>query len=238
MNRFSLNSNMMNKTTLNIIKPLIKHNNKSKVFYVCSSGGCGSTLLFNYLKNFGKVYHIHDRYPPSELQYIGTENTDRNVYSEWFNGVKIPENELENYKVIFIYRNPIQVIYSRFAQPKGPNISHLQHVKCNNNGNINIGDVLATRKDLYGLEEFFDNYTIPANRNYNIYCVKYELFWNNISLFNKIMDIPDIPNLYPVKRERKKMMSYVVDLSIIYNSLINKMNAMNFIQIIEPHKKS
>jgi len=228
-----MQSMLNNKPKLN----LNSISNKKRVFYVCSSGGCGSTILFNYLKNFGTVYHIHDRYPPNELEYIGKQNTYKDIYSEWFNGVKIPENELENYKVIFIYRHPLQVIYSRFSQPKGPNITHLQHIKCINDGNINIFDVLKTRKDLYGLEEFFDNYTIPKERNYNIYCVKYELFWNNILLFNQIMEIPDIPSLYPVKNERQKHMRNVVDLSIIYNSLIRKMNKMNFIEIIKPKQK-
>ncbi len=36
----------------------------------------GSTVLFNYLANFGNVYHIHDRYPPKKLQYVGKENTN------------------------------------------------------------------------------------------------------------------------------------------------------------------
>ena len=240
MNRFSLNYMMKQPNIFNNVKSNNIFNNvsnKKRVFYVCSSGGCGSTVLFNYLKNFGNVYHIHDRYPPNELEYIGKENTNKEVYSEWFNGVKIPENELENYKVIFIYRNPLQVIYSRLAQPKGPNVTHLQHIKCDNNGYINLFDVLKTRKDLYGLEQFFDNYTTSKERNYNIYCVKYELFWSNISLFNKIMEIPDIPSLYPVKNERPKEMSFFVQLSIIYNSLIRKMNSMKFIEIIKPKQK-
>jgi len=236
MSRFSLNymmeSMLNNKPKINL--SLNNISNKKRVFYVCSSGGCGSTILFNYLKNFGKVYHVHDRYPPNELEYIGKENTDKDVYSEWFNGVKIPENELENYKVIFIYRNPLQVIYSRFALPNGPNKPHLQHVKCVDD-NIHLDTVLKTRTDLYGLEEFFDNYTIPKERNYNIYCVKYKLFWNNISLFNKIMEIPDVPSLYPIKNERPKQMIHVVELSIIYNSLIRKMNEMKFIEIIRPN---
>ena len=75
---------------------------KSKVFYICSSGGCGSTIIFNYLKNFGNVYHVHDRYPPNKLEYIGKENTDKDVYSEWFNGVQIPEENLKNYKNVLI----------------------------------------------------------------------------------------------------------------------------------------
>jgi len=203
-------------------------------YYICSSGGCGSTIIFNYLSNFGNVYHIHDRYPPKKLQYIGKENTQKDVYNEWFNGVEIPEDKLKNYKIIFIYRHPIQVIFSRFAQTKGPNIPHLQHIKCLNNGNINIFDVIRLKKDLYGIEQFFDNYTIPTDRNYEIYSLKYELFWNNISAFNQIIGIPDIKELYPVKQERPKTFSFVKELSFIYNSLINKMNEMRFIEIIKP----
>ena len=237
MNRFSLNF-----TNSSRVKPLINNFNnyfdKNKVFYVCSAGGCGSTVLFNYLKNFGTVYHIHDRYPPNNLEYIGKENTDKDIYSEWFNGVKIPDEKLQNYKVIFIYRDPIQVIFSRFAQRNGPNIQHLKHIKCDNGGNINIYDVLKTRKDLYKLEDFFDNYVIPSKRNYNIYCVKYDLFWSNISLFNKVMEIPDIKELYPVRQEKPKQIQFLIQLGFIYKSLISKMQSMRFIEIVEPRKEN
>lgn len=233
MNRLSM------QFVSNKITPVKKYNinnfyNKDMNYYICSSGGCGSTIIFNYLSNFGNVYHIHDRYPPKKLQYIGKENTQKDVYNEWFNGVEIPEDKLKNYKIIFIYRHPIQVIFSRFAQTKGPNIPHLQHIKCLNNGNINIFDVIRLKKDLYGIEQFFDNYTIPTDRNYEIYSLKYELFWNNISAFNQILGIPDIKELYPVKQERPKTFSFVKELSFIYNSLINKMNEMRFIEIIKP----
>ena len=233
MSRFSM------QFVSNKITPVKKYNinnfyNKEMNYYICSSGGCGSTIMFKYLANFGNVYHIHDRYPPKKLQYIGKENTQEDVYNEWFNGVEIPEDKLKNYKIIFMYRHPIQVIFSRFAQTKGPNIAHLQHIKCANNGNINIFDVIRLKKDLYGIEEFFDNYTIPTDRNYEIYSLKYELFWNNISTFNKILGIPDIKDLYPVKQERPKTFSLVKELSFIYNSLINKMNGMNFVEIIKP----
>lgn len=238
-NRFSLslinnfNANYNTNYNANTYK---NYYDENKIFYVCSSGGCGSTILFEYLKNFGKVYHIHDRYPPNELEYVGNVNTDKEVYSEWFNGVKIPDNELHKYKVIFIYRNPIAVIYSRFAQANGPNIPHLQHIKCNNNGNINIFDVLKLKTDLYGIESFFDSYTIPTKKNYDIYCIKYELFWNNISLFNKILAIPDVQKLYPVKQERAKKYQYMTELSKIYRPLINKMHTMKFIELIKPIK--
>ena len=208
--------------------------NKDMNYYVCGSGGCGSTIVYNYLKNFGNSYHIHDRNPPNKLCYIGNENTDEKVYSEWFNKTEIPQDNLKNYKVIFIYRNPLEVIFSRFAKPKGPHIDHMKHVQCDNNGNISLSDVLMSKKDLYGIENFFDNYTIPTNRNYIIYCIKYEQLFNNFNLFNKVLGIPDIPQLYPKKIETKKKYVYLKELYNIYYPLILKMNNMNFINVIQP----
>jgi hypothetical protein len=144
--------------------------NKDMTYYVCSSGGAGSTIIFNYLSMFGNVFHIHDRYPPNSLQYVGKENTIEDIYSEWFNNVDIPENKLQNFKVIFIYRHPIQVIFSRCVQKNGPNIPHLQHIKCANNGKINFFDVIKTQTDLYGLEEFFDKLIFRDILNYIRIC--------------------------------------------------------------------
>ena len=53
---------------------------KDMNYYICSYGGSGSTVLFNYLSNFGNVYHIHDRYPPLNLSYVGNQNTNINTY--------------------------------------------------------------------------------------------------------------------------------------------------------------
>lgn len=206
--------------------------NKNMNYYICSSGGCGSTIISNYLANFGNVYHIHDRYPPNKLTYIGKENTTQDVYKEWFNSIPIPEEKLNNYKVIFIYRNPLQIIYSRFAQKHGPNVNHLKNIMCDNNGNINIYDVVKSCKDLYKIEEFFDNYVSNKERNYDIYCVKYEMFWNNIDKFNQVLGIPNIKHLYPEKKERIKLIQFKDQLNKIYMSLILKMNMMQFIEII------
>lgn len=214
-------------------RSLVNNNfNKDLHFYICSSGGCGSTILFNYLSNFGNVYHIHDRYPPDKLCYTGNINTDEPVYEEWFNKTEIPENKLSNYKVIFIYRNPIDVIFSRFATPNGPNITHMKHVKCDNNGEIYFGDIIKSNTDLYKLEQFFDNYTVFKGRNYNIYCIKYEMLFHNMNVLNKVLGIPNITSLYPLKNERKKRYTYLKELTVIYYSLINKMNRMQFLEVI------
>jgi hypothetical protein len=234
-----LNFNLERQNNKSIINNHINNNNiqknlfnKDMNFYICSSGGCGSTLLFKYLSQFGNSYHIHDKYPPDKLSYTGSINTDEPVYEEWFNKTEIPLNKVPNYKVIFIYRNPIDIIFSRFATLDGPNIPHMQHIKCNNDGNIHFKDIIRTGRDLYDLELFFDNYTTLKNRNYPIYCIKYEQFFNNISSFNKILNIPDIKTLYPTKYERKKQYTHVKELSIIYCHLINKMMKMRFIEII------
>ena len=50
-----------------------------------------------------------------------------------------------------------------------------------------------------------------------------------IDIFNKILEIPDIKSLYPVKIERKKKKYYIKQLTEIYKSLIVKMNKMPFI---------
>ena len=239
MSRFSLNfmNEPIRRVAYTQTKTFANYFDQNKIFYICSSGGCGSTIISNYLSNFGNVYHIHDRTPPNKLTYVGKLNTTEDVHSEWFNNVEIPEDKLKNYKVIFVYRHPIPVIFSRFAQRYGPNTKHLQNIKCTNNGEINIYDVLRTGRDLYGLEEFFDNYVSSKERNYPVHCVKYEQFWNNLSLFNAVMGIPDIKELYPIKHENPKRLQFAQQLNKIYASLINKMNKMRFIEIIAPIEK-
>jgi len=233
MRRFSIKY-MTENSIFDKQKTTSQYYNKNMNFYICSSGGCGSTIIFNYLSLFGNVYHIHDRNPPKNLQYIGKENTCEDIYSEWFNNIEIPNEKIQNYKVLFIYRNPIQIIYSRFVSKNfKANNQHLQNIKCTNN-NISLFDIIVSKKDLYGIEEFYDNYITPSDRNYTIYAIKYELFWNNISLFNRAIGIPDIKELYPIKNERPKKMYYIKELSYIYKSLINKMDNMNFIELIEP----
>ena len=80
-----------------------KYFDKNMHYYICSYGGCGSTVLSEYLSHFGNVYHIHDRNPPKKLKYVGKNKTNEDVYSEWFNKVDIPDTELKNYKVILPY---------------------------------------------------------------------------------------------------------------------------------------
>ena len=194
-----------------------------KTFYICSYGGCGSTMLTNALKKYGKVKHIHSKKPPNELEYIGNDNGG-NCYEEWFNGIKIPSNEINNYYVIYIYKKPIKAILSRFTDP-----SHLEHIQVDKN--IVLNDLINTSKDLYGIYEFYNNYTEPnKNRNYKIYSVKYEVLFDNQDQLSKLLNIGPL-NL--VKQETLRKIDYNVLLALykIYKDLINKMDQNKFIII-------
>ena len=211
---------------------------KTKHYYVCSYGGCGSKMLVEYLSHFGNVYHIHSRYPPEKLQYIGNtnnQNTYINQY-EWFiPDSEIPEDQLSNYTVIYIYRNPINAIYSRFSS-----LAHLQNIQCKNI-NLQISDIIDSSSDLYGIEEFFDNYmdSNTSSRNYTIYGIKYDHLFENMGQFNTFFNLPDDPKLYPVKKEtdRERSLHHYL-LEIIYGNLIRKMDAHDFITgIVQKYKK-
>jgi hypothetical protein len=190
-----------------------------KHFYVCSYGGCGSKMLCNALQPFGNVYHIHSRNPPDKLEYIGDMNNIK-CYYEWFNGIQIPHDQIDNYYVLYIYKNPSKSIISRFTIPE-----HLDHIQCNR---ITLNDVVNSSKDLYGIHEFYNNYTQSNNRNYKIYAVKYE------DIFDKQDELSALLGIGPlqlVKQETVYTDNNDIKLTEIYKDLIDTMNTNPFIMM-------
>lgn len=194
-----------------------------KTFYICSYGGSGSYMLKRALQKYGKIEHVHSRNPPDKLEYIGNKGGG-NCYYEWFNGKKIPEEKIKNYYVIFIYKNPINSIYSRYWNPE-----HLLHVQTNTN--TKLSDVISQMKDLYQIEEFYDNYTKPNNnRNYKIICVKYEDIFEKQNELSKYLGIGPL-NIIKRETKRKKNKNDIEKLNIIYKNLLEKINKNDFIFI-------
>ena len=190
------------------------------IFYVCSYGGCGSKMLCQALTKYSRsVKHVHSRKPPIELEYIGGGE----CYYEWFNGIKIPDDKLNDYKVIYIYRNPVKSILSRFKISK-----HLEHIQTDIKTTIN--DVVTQQKDLYGIREFYNNYTSKnKSRNYKIYCVKYEDIFKKQNELSKILNIGPL-NL--IKKERKyKVNDFSLKLDVIYKDVIDNMTSNDFVFI-------
>jgi len=200
-------------------------------FYVCSFGGSGSKMLQTYLSNFGNTFHIHSRNPPNKLTRVGTSE-----FPEWFNNIEINDvcetqlyqlNQLDKIKVIYIYRNPVDAVYSRFYVKHGDDNyyttkDHLTNINAEHWG---LETLIGNMIDLWKLDEFFNNYTMPNNqRNYQIYCVNYDKFWDNISLFNSALNLPDIKELYPIRKETSTHHSiYRKELTQLYKPLTDKM---------------
>lgn len=206
-------------------------------YYICSYGGSGSTILYKYLSNFGRAYHIHSRYPPAKLKYTGSLFSAKNIRSEWFNDIDIPEDQLHFYKVIFIYRNPIHAIYSSFINTEfegfiGACREHVMNIEACITGDLHISDVVRASKDLYGIENFYNNYVNPHfKKNYNILCVKYENLFDHFPLLNSVLGIPNCEELYPIKKETKRPAYNYHKLLQIYKSLLQKMENMDAIEI-------
>jgi uncharacterized protein YlbG (UPF0298 family) len=189
-----------------------------KTFYVCSYGGSGSTMLTKSLKKFGNVEHVHSRNPPDKLQYIG-KNGGGDAFFEWFNGIDVPDDEIENYYVIYIYRNPSFAIPSKFENP-----IHLRNIECDTK--IRMKNVIDSSTDLYKINEFYNNYTSNKKRNYIIYSIKYEEIFDKQDELSKLLGIGKL-NLInkSVRTESNK------ELDEIYKDLINTMNNNSFIMI-------
>ena len=192
-----------------------------KIFIVCSYGGCGSKMLCAYLRQFGAVKHVHSRYPPAQLTHVGL--------NEWFSESPVNPADLPNYYVIYIYRAPVKAILSRFGQAE-----HLAHIQTN--PATTLQDVITRQQDLYGIENFFDNYTTPAiKRNYKIYCVKYEDFFNKLAEFNRVFNIHCSKAQYPAEHTTPKTDPSPADMVVldrIYGRLHHKMQHMPFIKVV------
>ena len=196
----------------------------NSTFYVCSYGGSGSTMLCNYLKQYGQSFHIHSRNPPDKLEYTGTIHGG-NAHHEHFNGIKIPDSKINQYKVIFIYKNPIKSIYSIFKNP-----NHLKHIELPHM--INFDKVIEEKKDLYRITEFYNNYVNNKNKNknYKIYCIKYEDLFENMHVLHNVLGLPPIKNKL-IKREKVREEPDKDILEYIYKDLLSEMKQNDFIMV-------
>ena len=91
---------------------------------------------------------------------------------------------------------------------------------------------MRANKDLYGIEEFFDNYTQKRDRNYEIHVVKYEHFFDNIETFNEYMEVPNVPELYPELNETEIDIFYFPELTAIYKKLMDRMEELPFAYVV------
>ena len=85
-----------------------------KIFYICSFGGCASTLLYRFLNKYGIAFHIHSRFPPNFLCSIRKTKLSKKL--EWFNYSHIlNQKDVKKVKVIYIYRKPSNLYYLKIV---------------------------------------------------------------------------------------------------------------------------
>ena len=209
-------------------------NKHIRKFFICSWGGCGSTLFYKYLNNFGKSYHIHERNPKKNLCYPINYKNDICVPTACaqFSNYQIENHNLKNYTFIFLIRNPVKCIYSRFINNKYCNYKHhLKHIFCDI---IELKDVINSNKDLYKLNEFYDNYT-NSKKQYNILVINFDNIDNNIENINRILKIPK--NNYFPKLVHK---DYNHDKTVvkIYETLSQKIDKIQYKQLTNTKNKT
>jgi hypothetical protein len=149
-----------------------------RVFFICSYGGCGSKMLMELLSQFGRVIHIHSRRPPTRLTW-----PDRRWFrGEWFGDDFVHH---DNVTVIYIYRDPVASILSRFSD------GHLINIQVPRACAIAKHGISAICDDDLRLMEFHSNYMHPTkNREYPIVCINFHKFWSHKSHICKILSIP------------------------------------------------
>ena len=157
-----------------------------RIFYICSYGGCASTMICKFLSKFYKVYHIHSRFPPMRL--CGVRKTKKAKKFEWFRYSALLNKKQRNMvTVIYLYRKPSMSLLSK----DGWGSTHFSHLSLDNkkmsrfhskDNSVRL-EYSKTEKDLLGLNNFFKNYVFRNfNKNYRIHCIKYETLWDDIEM--------------------------------------------------------
>ena len=148
-------------------------------YCVCSYGGCASKVLVNFLIKYGSVYHIHSRKPPVNLT---------KPQKEYFTSTRVVDYSLDQYKIIYIARSPVEAFLSRFGYStfkaiQSPHMGILNTVcpdAVKQLDESHVINYLSHGVDLAGYESFYNNYvTKDINANYPIYIINYHKMWTH-----------------------------------------------------------
>jgi len=209
---------------------LISNDNKEKVFYVCSYGGCGSWMVVNFLSKYGYSYHMHKRKVPAYIDKIwDKDEIIKEHESRHTTSCKFPETDNYQNYIIFIYSKPLFSLSCRNSHGDkhwkniGVDSSTLSKIQRPHNPK----NLLECSEDLIKYEEFWDNYVFHKC-NLPILCLNYHFLWDNLNILYDFchIDKTDIKN-FPKKRipsyERRGDV-ILQDINNIFTSLNNKID--------------
>lgn len=204
---------------------------------VTSYGGCGTTTIYDFLDRLNLDI-------PTEKDY----GTWKHIYIP-------PSIVRREFKAIYIFGNPLNVILSLFRRQF--QIFHLERMGIKpferNTKALTINEYvnkypylqifsslekyIAHNYDYYRLDEHFTNWT-TSKRHYPIMVVKYETLWNHLDEIFKFLGIPDseITN-FPKQHKRnsvwqKQPQTIKKKLLNIYGNIYNKTTNYDEIKIL------
>jgi len=199
-------------------------------FVAVSYGGVGSQILLKgILRNLSSSnkgthlldHHTHKRDP---FFYVGRGT-----------------------KVIYIFGNPMNAVISFFrrtARKKYWMYYHCKHLEVDHelfSLNWSLEDFLKNGKDLFRLEEHFDNW-LHSHVCYPILFVKYETMWEHLpEIFEFLSTASARTGQFPPQKDResdwRKEPKYIQEgLLNLYGSFDEKLNRFPEIYLLEPSK--
>lgn len=161
-------------------------------------------------------YPHHLRVPPSSFKDLG--------YSK-------------EVKVIYVFGDPINSILSHFRRNNDVKNNWAKHHCINVQGNHQefnsdwvLDDYLKNGKDLFKLEEHFDNWINAKNLDYDLMLLRYETSYKYENEIKSFLET-DVPLNYRARSSDWKTLdeSKKEKLQKMYGSLLNKIN--NFVDL-------
>jgi len=190
----------------------LKQQIKPRTYIVVSYGGCGSKMLAGWLaqlpRKYAKhVYHFHDKRPPDILRELPPpprpSTRERDFRARRFPGggrfrtETKPVADLDDYRVLYIFKDPVEAMVSRFGY------GHCKHLDgdCGVEQSFPKLDVYAQQGiDRMGLLAFFEAYTSP--QKYPIIALNYHKLWQNREAVMSALGLPaSLASSFPERTE-------------------------------------
>jgi len=237
---------------------------KRRSYLITSYGGSGSKMLCGLIamapnKRINYIWHVHDPVPSQsklfaplkhpnlrrtnirpgqDFRSIQFMDTDLNNKQRM---VEIPANGIDDFRFVFLFRNPIEAMLSRYFY------GHCKNLKGDCGTDKTFPSYLKYAKesgDRMRLEEHYDNYiTKNSNRQYPIIAINYHRMWDDLEDILDILGLPrDLKSKFPKRAEKRRStdatigdatVEELVDhFSVKFSSLVKKVKSMPAVMII------
>eukprot|EP00613_Pedinella_sp_CCMP2098_P066974 CAMPEP_0171986304 /NCGR_PEP_ID=MMETSP0993-20121228/274804_1 /TAXON_ID=483369 /ORGANISM="non described non described, Strain CCMP2098" /LENGTH=580 /DNA_ID=CAMNT_0012639209 /DNA_START=8 /DNA_END=1750 /DNA_ORIENTATION=+ len=209
--------------------PALSTQPRPRVYIVASYGGCGSKMMAGWLSQLAPqhktyVFHLHDRTPPQQLHTMakppspvikgGGRGEKSDYRSGRFPGASVfkedtglvPPNKLDDYRVVFLYKDPVESLVSRYG------FGHCLHIQgdCGEAQGMTektwpkLDAYAKAQKDDMRLSEHFNNYMQGGGekRSYPIVALNYHKLWDNLPAMMAALGLPpELEKSFPKRTE-------------------------------------